>query len=139
MGVSVPTPSTSNTTTQEGVCVDGEQIPRKPLSLNFDAAGDQNVIAGYQSLFSGIGKLFQDTGNQINRSDYGSGYTLFAFNLTLDHCPGDHFELIKQGNLRLELHFSEALANTVNLIVYAEFQNVIEVDANRNVPYDYTN
>ena len=125
--------------TQVGVYVDGEQIARKPLFLKFDAAGSQNVIAGYQSLFSGIGKLSQDTGNQINRSDYGSGYTLFAFDLTPDHCPGDHFELIKQGNLRLELHFSEALANTVNLIVYAEFQNVIEVDANRNVLYDYTN
>ncbi|CAH3126509.1 unnamed protein product [Porites lobata] len=125
--------------TQVGVYVDGEQIPRKPLFLKFDAAGGQNVIAGYQSLFSGIGKLSQDMGNQINRSDYGSGYTLFAFDLTPDHCPGDHFELIKQGNLRLELHFSEALANTVNLIVYAEFQNVIEVDANRNVLYDYTN
>ena len=125
--------------TQVGVYVDGEQIPRKPLFLNFDAAGGQNVIDGYQSLFSGIGKLSQDTGNQINRSDYGSGYTLFAFDLTPDHCPGDHFELIKQGNLRLELHFSEALANTVNLIVYAEFQNIIEVDANRNVLSDYTN
>ena len=36
--------------TQVGVCVDEEQIPRKPLFLNFDAAGGQNVIAGYQSL-----------------------------------------------------------------------------------------
>ena len=125
--------------TQVGVCVDGEQIPRKPLFLNFDAAGGQNVIAGYQSLFSGIGRLSQDMGNQINGSDYGSGYTLFAFDLTPDHYPGDHFELIKQGNLRLELHFSEAPANTVTLIVYAEFQNVIEVDANRNVLYDYKN
>ena len=64
-----------------GVYVDGEQIARKHLFLNFDAAGGQNVIAGYQSLFSGIGKLSQDTGNQINRSDYGSGYTLFTFDL----------------------------------------------------------
>ena len=122
-----------------GVYVDGEQIPRKPLFLNFDAAGGQNVIAGYQSLFSGIGKPSQDTSNQINRSDYGSGYTLFSFDLTPDHCPGDHFELIKRGNLRMKLHFSEALANTVNLILYAEFPNVIEINTNRNVLYDYTN
>ena len=78
--------------TQVGVYVDGEQIPRKRVFLNFDAA----VIAGFQSLFSGIGKLSQDTGNRINRNDYGSGYTLFAFDLTPDHCPEDHFELIKQ-------------------------------------------
>ena len=119
--------------------VDGEQIPRKPLFLNFDEAGGQNVIAGYQSLFSGTGKLSQDAGNQISRSDYGSGYTAFCFDLSPDHCSGDHFELIKQGNLRAELHFKEPLANTVNLIVYAEFQSVIEIDGNRNVLFDYTN
>ena len=43
--------------TQVGVYVDGEQILRKPLFLNFDAAGGQNVISGFQSLNSGIGKL----------------------------------------------------------------------------------
>jgi len=111
-----------------GVYVDGEQIPRKPLFLNFDVAGVQNVIASYQSLFSGIGKLYQDTGSQIDRSDYDSGSTILAFALTPDHCPRDHFELMKQGNLRLELHFSEALTNTVNLIICAEYQNVIEID-----------
>ena len=125
--------------TQVGVYVDGEQIPRKPLFLKFDEAGGQNFIAGFQSLFSGIGKLSQDTGNQMNRTDYGSGYTAFCFDLSPDHCTGDHFELIKQGNLRVELHFAQPLANTVNLIIYAEFQNVIEIDASRNVLYDYTN
>ena len=125
--------------TQVGVYVDGEQIPRKPLFLNFDDAGGQNIIAGFQSLFSGTGKLSHDAGNQINRGDYGSGYTAFCFDLSPDHCSGEHFELIKQGNLRVELHFHQALANTVNLIIYAEFQNMVEIDASRNVLYDYTN
>ena len=125
--------------TQVDVYVDGEQIPRKPLFLKFSEAGGQNFIAGFQSLFSGTGKLSQDAGNQIDRSDYGSGYTAFCFDLSPDHCSGDHFELTKQGNLRTELHFGQALANTVNLIIYAEFQNVIEIDASRNVLYDYTN
>ena len=125
--------------TEVGVYVDGEQIPRKPLFLNFDDAGGQNVIAGFQSLFSGTGKLSHDAGNQINRGDYGSVYTAFCFDFSPDHCSGEHFELIKQGNLRVELHFHQALANTVNLIIYAEFQNVVEIDASRNVLYDYTN
>ena len=109
--------------TQVGVYVDGEQIPRKPLFLNFDEAGGQNVIAGYQSLFSGTGKLSQDAGNQISGSDYGSGYTAFCLDLSPYHCPGDHSELIKQGNLRAELHFKETLANTVNLIVFFDYTN----------------
>ena len=109
------------------------------LFLKFDEAGGQNIIAGLHSFFSGTGKLPQDAGNQINRSDYGSGYTAFCFDLSPDHCSGDHFELIKQGNIRVELQFGQPLANTVNLIIYAEFQNVIEIDASRNVLYDYTN
>ena len=124
---------------QVGVYVDGEQILRKPLFLKFEEAGDQNFIVSFQSLFSGIGKLSQDKGNQMTRSDYHQGYTLFAFDMTPDHCPGDHFELIKQANLRVELHFAQPLANTVNLIIYAEFQSVIEIDTNQNVLYDYNN
>ena len=58
---------------QVGVYVDGEQIPRKPLTLKFDADGGQNFMTGFQTLFSGIGKLSQDAGNQIARGDYGSG------------------------------------------------------------------
>ena len=119
--------------------MDGEQIPRKPMFLKFSEAGGQNFIAGFQSLFSGTGKLSQDAGNQINRGDYASGYTAFCFDLSPDHCSGDHFELTKQGNHRIEFHFGQALANTVNLIIYAEFQNVIEIVASRNVLYDYTN
>ena len=125
--------------TQVGVYVDGEQTPRKPLFLKFGENLGQNIIAGLHSLFPGTGKLSQDAGNQINRSDYGSGYTAFCFDLSPDHCSGDHFELIKQGNLRVELQFGHPLANTVNLIIHAEFQNVIEIDASRNVLYDYKN
>ena len=118
-----------NNLTQVNVYVDSEQAPRKPLFLTFDDAGGQNFIAGFQSLFFGTGKLSQDAGNQINRSDYGSGYTAFCFDSSPDHRSGDHFELMKQGNLRAELHFKQALANIVNLIIYAEFQNVVEIDA----------
>ena len=32
-----------------------------------------------------------------------------------------------------------ALPNTINVIAYAEFKNIIEIDRNRNVLFDYTN
>jgi hypothetical protein len=38
------------------------------------------------------------------------------------------FQLIKQGNLHVEIHFAEALAGTINVVLYAEFDNVIEID-----------
>jgi hypothetical protein len=48
------------------------------------------------------------------------------------------FQLIKQGNLRVEIHFVEALAETINVVLFAEFDNVIEIDRNRQVVFDYS-
>jgi hypothetical protein len=47
------------------------------------------------------------------------------------------FQLIKQDNLRV-IHFAEALAETINVVLYAEFDNVIEIDRNRQVLLDYS-
>jgi hypothetical protein len=44
------------------------------------------------------------------------------------------FQLIKQGNLRVEIHFAEALVETINVVLYAEFDNVIEIIATQCFP-----
>ena len=46
------------------------------------------------------------------------------------------FQLIKQGNLRVEIHFAETLKATINVVMYAEFDNVIEIDRNRQILFD---
>ena len=79
-----------------------------------------------------------DRGNQISLEDFANGFTLFAFDLSPDLDDGGHFHLIKQGNVRLELHFNAALPETINVIVYAEFDNVIKVDKARIVLFDYS-
>jgi len=63
---------------------------------------------------------------------------LYAFDLTPDLAEDDHFNLTKQGSVRLVLKFANALTDPVTLIAYAEFQNVIEIDRNRNVIYDFS-
>ena len=40
-------------------------------------------------------------------------------------------------SVRLALKFRQALAVTVTVIAYAEFENVIEIDRNRNVVFDF--
>jgi hypothetical protein len=37
----------------------------------------------------------------------------------------------------VEIHFAEALAETINVVLYAEFDNVIEIGRNRQVLFDY--
>ena len=119
------------------VHVDGEQIPYSPLQPKF-AGPAKHYIRSYQTLFSGTDKMYQDEGNTITRDDYAAGYALFAFDLSPDLSVGGHFSLVKRGNLRLDVHFAEPLDETINLIIYAEFNNIIEIDKARNVIFDYT-
>ena len=51
----------------------------------------------------------------------------------------DHFNLSRQGSVRLDMKFAVALPHTVTVIVYAEFENVIEIDHHRNIVLDFTN
>ena len=91
------------------------------------------------SLFSGTGKLQKDEGNAINRTDFPGGYAIYAFDLTPDLAEEGHFNLARDGSVRVDMKFANALPNTINVIAYAEFENVIEIDRNRNVLFDYTN
>ena len=43
-----------------------------------------------------------------------------------------------QGTVRVELKFGAALANTVTVVAYAELENVIEINRNRNIVYDFS-
>ena len=44
---------------------------------------------------------------------------------------------MRQGNMRLALKFADALPATISVVAYAEFENVIEVDRDRNVIFDF--
>jgi len=55
----------------------------------------------------------------------------------VDFGEDDHFNLVRQGNVRLALKFVEALEETISVVAYAEFENVIKVDRDRNVIFDF--
>ncbi len=66
-----------------GVYVNDESLPGKALQMNWE---DDNVIEGYQSLFTGLDKLGENWGNDIRLVDYQMGSTFFIF----DTLPGNH-------------------------------------------------
>ena len=78
-----------------------------------------------------------DKGLFIDCNDYGNEYALYAFDLKADLGKDDHFSLVREVSVRLALKFQEALGATVTVIPYAEFENVIEIDRNRNVVFDF--
>ena len=114
--------------------LDGEQYPTKPLTPNFSG---NEFLRSYMTLFEGTGMLNDDKGHGIERSHYKDGFALYAFDLTPDMTEGSHVDPIKHGNVRMDIHFKETLKETVNVIVYAEYDNVIQIDRARNVIVDY--
>ena len=121
--------------TQIGISVNGEEIPFKPLKLNFD---DKLFVTAYNILFSGTGKLHGNSGSIIKREDYSEGYTIIVADITPFEI-GDNFDLKAEGTLCIDLVFKSPLAATINVLVYAEYDNVIEIDSNRNVIKDWSN
>lgn len=116
--------------------IDGQQVPTKALQPDFTV--NSLYTQCYHTLFSGSGIHFSNTGNAISRENYPAGFCLFAFDLTPDlAASAHHWNLVKRGSLRIEVKFGIALTETVNCIVYGEFDNVIEVDKYRNVIVDF--
>jgi hypothetical protein len=101
--------------------LDGQQQHHvKPLEPNYT---NGQYIGAYMSLFSGTGKQQKDEGNDIDRSDYPGGFAnaIYAFDLRPDLAEEGHFNLAREGNVRVDIKFANALAATINVIAYTEF------------------
>ena len=114
---------------------DGEPVQSKPFKLNVQQG---KYLDAFETLSKSFDKLDGEKSAIIKREDWVRGYSLFSFDLTPDYDDDDRFPLIRHGNLRLEMNFDEVLAQTINVVVYAEFDNIIEISNNRNIQFDYT-
>jgi hypothetical protein len=119
----------------------GETVPWKPLRPRFEhpdgQVNRQGHIRAYQTLFQGTNKLLKDQGVLISREDYAGGYSLFAFDLSPDASDDAHLNPIQTGSIRLELQFENPLPNTVNLVVYSEWDSMFEITKSTHVVLDF--
>jgi hypothetical protein len=71
----------------------------------------------------------------IKLDEYSQGYTLYSFDMSPDQSqsvvPASMLKM--SSNIRLEMKFGEALAKNVTLIVYAVFENLMEISKDRRV------
>jgi hypothetical protein len=112
-------------------------MPFKPLQLYYDAA--PKYVEAISTLFSGTGKMYYSTGNDISREEFHKGYAVYAFDMTPDMCGAfPHFNVVQKGNLAIDIQFSVAAAAAVSLVCYGEFENTVHIDSERNVVYDYS-
>ena len=104
-----------------------------------------NYTQGYLTLHKNI----REASNGITYENYKTGNTLYAFDLTPDLCSADHFNLLKDGSLDLDVHLEKdpkaaggaALvtsgAGGYTAMFYLEFDNIIEITKERQVLVDY--
>ena len=115
---------------------DGFQIPAKPLQPDFE---NDRFIRSYMRLFTQTGQYYRNTGNGISREQYKNGCAIFAFDLTPQmNFNDDCFELIKSVNFREEIYFAAAVAATLTILVFAEFDSLLQIYSLGSAAFDYT-
>nr|XP_034319559.1 uncharacterized protein F54H12.2-like [Crassostrea gigas] len=117
------------------VTINGETISTRPYEPDFE---NDLYLRSYLSLYQGLGKFGADWAPGITYDEYKDGYTLWCIDFTKDQeAQLDKFHLIETGNLRIEIQFAENTAETLNCLVYAEFDNVLEINKQREVSTDF--
>ncbi|KAL9982831.1 hypothetical protein ACROYT_G004940 [Oculina patagonica] len=117
--------------------VGGEEYPYETLELvHNDATKD---LRGYHRFLQATGCLCKQQGNMVRGDDWGQGKncTLFVFDNVANGCVDSYRMNPKQaGNLLIELNFGANPAVNLTIIVYGEFENLLEIDKNKAVLYD---
>ena len=92
----------------------------------------------------GTARAYIKLAELVDRNDSGTPFgvtyeewrtkcTLYGFDFTADLQHNSAFHLFQGGSLTLVLKFRTALAKRVKAIVYKEYDDLIEIDAARNV------
>ena len=112
--------------------VNGEEYPAPGIELE-----DNGLVNGCNSLFLGSGTMHRGEGLQVERREWSDGYALFTWDLTPDGSGSpSHLHPYYRGQVTIKGVFSEGLVTVVTMIVYGEFVDIMEIDANKNVTYD---
>ena len=117
------------------VTCDGHSGYGKPFEPKF---GADQYLRSYLSLYQALASQNQVQNCNIDYEDYKGGYCFWGYDLTPDQAADQsHLHPIKTGNLRLEFQFATALEQTINVIVYAEFDSLVEINGLREVVTDF--
>ena len=122
------------------VHLNGETFPKQPYEPDYRDASKKYEREYFDFLLN-IGAIKSNAQPAISYDRYKTGYNLYAFNFNSDFenpNENEYINIPKEGFLNIEVKFRANLVNALKLICYAQFDNVIEIDENRNVTVDYS-
>ena len=113
----------------------GHSIHNRPFEPNFEQG---LYLKSYLSLYQAVSAFGLNKSFHIAKEDYNGGYCMWGYDLTAGQGSEEgQLHPIKTGSLRIELQFAQALAAVINVIVFAEFDNQIEINSLREIVTDY--
>ena len=117
--------------------VRGEGYPYQPLELVRDNATKD--ILGYSRFLEATGCMKKGKSNMLQPEEWGQGKscTLYAFDNTANGFL--HSSVLNpklSGELRYVLRFGGNPGTNVTVVVYGEFEGLLEIDSNRAVLYN---
>ena len=118
--------------------INGIQYPSIPYTPDFD----NNIFTKeFLSIFETLNIMTTDCYLNFNRGDFKSGCAMFGFNFASDSCDdylkSGYIDPKKEGTMGFHLKFKSAPTSSMVLVIYAEFDNFVEIDINRQVTTDY--
>lgn len=117
--------------------VGGEEYPYQTLQVNHNNGLKDRVM--FHRFLEASGCMTRGTGNLIERKDYGHGKkaNLIVFDLTANQHPDSPVlnpEL--KGDLRIKIDFGANPPENLTVLVYGEFENVMEITGPGVVSYN---
>ena len=114
-----------------------ESIESRTISLNFKDSNNtapDDVLEGVLSLQKAVANDLMWNG--ISKDNYAQGNALVCVEL-LPNIP-DALSVIRNGTVKISLQFRSGTTEALTLVVFGLYQNILEIDRNRNVVIDRT-
>lgn len=111
---------------------DGAPYPRQAIKMDFK---NKLYADAYHNFMSSLNASYTRNVPNITLDDFANGYTLFSYDMSPDQLgsvhPGSMVNM--NSNIRLEMWFTEPVKTNIMLLIYSEFDQLIEIHRDRRV------
>ncbi len=107
--------------------------------FNTDLASSREDIENFLRLHYFMGFSHSRTGNNFTYEEFLDGFFFVYYDLSTCGMSNIDFVVpsVRQGNLQLQIDFSQTMPKELTLLIYAEYPTLIKIDKNRQVSMSY--
>jgi hypothetical protein len=113
-----------------GFLINGTPYPSRVLQPDF---ANGKCIREYRHFLDNVGISHENESNCIDLETYKKNSALFAYDFSGDLCNGFHKHPTETGFVDIELHFKTALTSNITVVIYATYDEIIEIDGQGQV------